>query len=167
MKPNDDVKRIKIEAMEDITSAMNRIEKKGEGVYVKAASLGSLEALLEFLKNPAVNIPFSIISIGPVDEKDAKKGASCLGRRENMLPFWLLMSRSRWKFGNLQINWVSNCSAQMLFISCLISLSLILIISRRRSRRELPEMQHSPVFLRPYQTPFSKRRIPFFWGWTS
>ena len=42
-----------------LNSVMNRIDKSGEGVYVQASTLGSLEALLEFLKSPAVKIPVS------------------------------------------------------------------------------------------------------------
>ena len=34
-----------------------RMDKSGEGVYVQASTLGSLEALLEFLKSDAVKIP--------------------------------------------------------------------------------------------------------------
>ncbi len=45
----------------------------GEGVCVQASTLGSLEALLEFLKSPAVDIPVSGIAIGPVHKKDVMR----------------------------------------------------------------------------------------------
>ncbi|XP_068651487.1 LOW QUALITY PROTEIN: uncharacterized protein [Aristolochia californica] len=68
--PGDDVEDIKDTAMQDMKSVMSRIDRSGEGVCVQASTLGSLEALLEFLKNPDVRIPVSGISIGPVHKKD-------------------------------------------------------------------------------------------------
>ncbi|KAK0577764.1 hypothetical protein LWI29_038287 [Acer saccharum] len=46
--PDDDLEDVKEVTMEDMKSVMNRIDKSGEGVYVQASTLGSLEALLEF-----------------------------------------------------------------------------------------------------------------------
>ncbi|KAH6768318.1 eukaryotic translation initiation factor 2 family protein [Perilla frutescens var. frutescens] len=80
--PRDDVEEIKEAAMEDVNSVMSRIDKSGEGVYVQASTLGSLEALLEFLKTPAVNIPVSAISIGPVHKKDVMKASVMLEKKK-------------------------------------------------------------------------------------
>lgn len=82
MGPHDDLEEIKESAMEDMKSMMNRIDKSGEGVYVQASTLGSLEALLEFLKSPAVNIPVSGISIGPVHKKDVMKASVMLEKKK-------------------------------------------------------------------------------------
>ncbi|KAJ0883104.1 putative protein-synthesizing GTPase [Helianthus annuus] len=49
--PDDDVDEIKESVMDDMRNVMSRIDKSGEGVYVQASTLGSLEALLEFLKH--------------------------------------------------------------------------------------------------------------------
>lgn len=55
---------------------MTSIKKKPEGVYVQASTLGSLEALLEFLKTE--KIPYSGVNIGPVHKKDVQKAAAML-----------------------------------------------------------------------------------------
>ncbi|XP_065880948.1 eukaryotic translation initiation factor 5B-like [Euphorbia lathyris] len=80
--PDDDVDDVKESAMEDMRSVMSRIDKSGEGVYVQASTLGSLEALLEFLKSPAVKIPVSGIGIGPVHKKDVMKASVMLEKKK-------------------------------------------------------------------------------------
>uniref|UniRef100_A0A3Q7G764 Eukaryotic translation initiation factor 5B n=1 Tax=Solanum lycopersicum TaxID=4081 RepID=A0A3Q7G764_SOLLC len=80
--PDDDVEDIKEAAMEDMKSVMSRIDKSGEGVYVQASTLGSLEALLEFLKTPEVSIPVSGIGIGPVHKKDVMKASVMLEKKK-------------------------------------------------------------------------------------
>ncbi|GLU16540.1 hypothetical protein SLE2022_329710 [Rubroshorea leprosula] len=80
--PDDDLEEVKEAAMEDMRSVMNRIDKTGEGVCVQASTLGSLEALLEFLKTPEVNIPVSGISIGPVHKKDVMKASVMLEKKK-------------------------------------------------------------------------------------
>lgn len=59
---------------------MTSIKKKPEGVYVQASTLGSLEALLEFLKTQ--KIPYSGVNIGPVHKKDVQKAAAMLEHNE-------------------------------------------------------------------------------------
>ncbi|KAL0878177.1 hypothetical protein Bca101_027883 [Brassica carinata] len=80
--PDDDIEAIKEQAMEDMESVLSRIDKSGEGVYVQASTLGSLEALLEFLKSPDVKIPVSGIGIGPVHKKDIMKAGVMLERKK-------------------------------------------------------------------------------------
>lgn len=80
--PDDDLEAVKDSAMQDMKTVMSRIDKSGEGVCVQASTLGSLEALLEFLKTPAVNIPVSGISIGPVHKKDVMKASVMLERKK-------------------------------------------------------------------------------------
>ncbi|GAV91958.1 GTP_EFTU domain-containing protein/GTP_EFTU_D2 domain-containing protein/IF-2 domain-containing protein [Cephalotus follicularis] len=80
--PDDDLEDIKEAAMADMNSVMSRIDKSGEGVCVQASTLGSLEALLEFLKTPEVSIPVSCISIGPVHKKDVMKASVMLEKKK-------------------------------------------------------------------------------------
>ncbi|KAL9248186.1 hypothetical protein vseg_021538 [Gypsophila vaccaria] len=80
--PDDDLERITDLAKEDMDSVMSRIDKSGEGVCVQASTLGSLEALLEFLKSPAVSIPVSAVSIGPVHKKDVMKAGVMLEKKK-------------------------------------------------------------------------------------
>ncbi|OVA15644.1 Elongation factor [Macleaya cordata] len=80
--PEDDVEDVKETTMQDMRTVMSRIDKSGEGVCVQASTLGSLEALLEFLKSPAVNIPVSGISIGPVHKKDVMRASVMLERKK-------------------------------------------------------------------------------------
>ncbi|KHN46423.1 Eukaryotic translation initiation factor 5B [Glycine soja] len=81
VKPDDDLEDVKESAMEDMRSVMSRIDRTGEGVCVQASTLGSLEALLEFLKTPEVSIPVSGISIGPVHKKDVMKASVMLEKK--------------------------------------------------------------------------------------
>ncbi|KAI7724474.1 hypothetical protein M8C21_013622 [Ambrosia artemisiifolia] len=75
VKPDDDVEEIKELVMDDMRNVMSRIDKSGEGVYVHASTLGSLEALLKLLKTPPVSIPVCGIGIGPVHKKDVMKAS--------------------------------------------------------------------------------------------
>ncbi|WJX20609.1 photosystem II [Trifolium repens] len=81
VKPNDDLENVKKTALEDVESVLSRIDRSGEGVCVQASTLGSLEALLEFLKTPEANIPVNAINIGPVHKKDVIKASVMLEKK--------------------------------------------------------------------------------------
>ncbi|RIA95932.1 hypothetical protein C1645_441340 [Glomus cerebriforme] len=74
--PDDDEDDLKDEIMSDLKSLLSSIDKSGKGVCVQASTLGSLEALLEFLKTS--KIPVSGINIGPVHKKDIMRAATML-----------------------------------------------------------------------------------------
>lgn len=80
--PDVDIEEAKKTAMEDMKSIMSWVDKSGEGVYVQASTLGSLEALLEFLKSPDVKIPVSGIGLGPVHKKDIMKAGVMLEKKK-------------------------------------------------------------------------------------
>ena len=70
------------EIMSDLTSLLNSIDKSGRGVSVQASTLGSLEALLDFLK--VSKIPVSGINIGPVHKKDIMRTATMLEKAKEL-----------------------------------------------------------------------------------
>eukprot|EP00392_Amoebophrya_sp_AT5.2_P008897 g8925.t1 len=69
----DQVENVKEEVEEEFEEAVNAFEKEDLGVYVMASTLGSLEALLAYLKS--VDIPVFQANIGVVHKKDVKKAA--------------------------------------------------------------------------------------------
>lgn len=69
--PDDDVEWIKEEIEETQENILADFEKQSEGVYVKASTVGSLEALLTFLTSE--EIPVAEMSIGDVQKKDVRK----------------------------------------------------------------------------------------------
>lgn len=66
--PKDDEEAIMEEVQDELTAILESVDKSGVGVSVQASTLGSLEALLCFLKD--CKIPVSSINIGPVHKKD-------------------------------------------------------------------------------------------------
>lgn len=59
--PNDNEEEMKEEVMEDLHGLLNFIDTSGIGVSVQASTLGSLEALLEFLKQNKIPVIFFIL----------------------------------------------------------------------------------------------------------
>ncbi|KAK0735890.1 P-loop containing nucleoside triphosphate hydrolase protein [Apiosordaria backusii] len=66
--PDDDEDDLEEEVEADLASLFSRVEKSGRGVSVQASTLGSLEALLDFLKD--CKIPVANVGIGPVYKRD-------------------------------------------------------------------------------------------------
>jgi translation initiation factor 5B len=74
--PEDDEEDLEDEVMSDLAQLLNRVSKDSRGVSVQASTLGSLEALLEFLK--VSKIPVANISIGPVYKRDVMMAGTML-----------------------------------------------------------------------------------------
>ncbi|KAF2472949.1 uncharacterized protein BDR25DRAFT_258492 [Lindgomyces ingoldianus] len=73
---DDDEEDLMDEVMGDLAHLLSRVSKTGRGVSVQASTLGSLEALLEFLR--VSKIPVATISIGPVYKKDVLRAGVML-----------------------------------------------------------------------------------------
>merc|ERR1711892_973973 len=76
----DEVEVLREAAERDLASALNAIKLKPLGVFVQASTLGSLEALLEFLKTS--KIPYAGVRIGPVVRKDVMRASTMLEHEE-------------------------------------------------------------------------------------
>ncbi|XP_050529570.1 eukaryotic translation initiation factor 5B [Daktulosphaira vitifoliae] len=72
----DEIERLKELVSKELKSALSTIKLQDRGVYVQASTLGSLEALLDFLRSS--KIPYSNIRIGPVVKKDVMKASIML-----------------------------------------------------------------------------------------
>ncbi|TRY92661.1 hypothetical protein DNTS_007706 [Danionella cerebrum] len=72
----DEVPVLRDELIRELKQTLNAIKLEEKGVYVQASTLGSLEALLEFLRTSKV--PYAGINIGPVHKKDVMKASTML-----------------------------------------------------------------------------------------
>ena len=66
--PDDDESDLEQDIMSDLENLLSKVTKSRRGVSVQASTLGSLEALLEFLR--VSKIPVGNINIGPVFKRD-------------------------------------------------------------------------------------------------
>ena len=78
----NEIQKAKKEIEDNLIDIMDKyVDKSQEGVCVQASTLGSLEALLEFLLQS--KIPVCAISIGPVHKKDVMKAMKALNVADN------------------------------------------------------------------------------------
>lgn len=78
--PDDDESDIEEEVLSDLGALFKRVEKSGRGVTVQASTLGSLEALLDFLK--VSKIPVANVGIGPVYKRDVMNCGTMLEKNK-------------------------------------------------------------------------------------
>ncbi|KAI0899954.1 hypothetical protein F4806DRAFT_271938 [Annulohypoxylon nitens] len=74
--PDDDEEDLEEEVESDLNKLFSRVATTGRGVSVQASTLGSLEALLDFLKD--CKIPVANVGIGPVFKRDVIQCATML-----------------------------------------------------------------------------------------
>ncbi|XP_019859915.1 PREDICTED: eukaryotic translation initiation factor 5B-like [Amphimedon queenslandica] len=77
-KKPDEIDVLKDEAASMMSSLLNTFKLSERGVFVQASTLGSLEALVDFLKSS--KIPYAGVNIGPVHKKDVMKTSVMLER---------------------------------------------------------------------------------------
>lgn len=85
---DDNEEELREEVMKDLGGILKKVRKNEDGVYVQASTLGSLEALLQFLEEPGTDrdgkknppIPVSGIGIGPVSKHDVMRCGVMLER---------------------------------------------------------------------------------------
>lgn len=73
---DDEVPVLRDELVRELKQTLSSIKLEEKGVYVQASTLGSLEALLEFLRTSKV--PYAGINIGPVHKRDVMKASAML-----------------------------------------------------------------------------------------
>jgi translation initiation factor 5B len=74
----DEVEYYKEELQALLKNVLSSIRLSDMGVFVQASTIGSLEALLEFLRTS--KIPYAGINIGPVHKKDVTRASIMLER---------------------------------------------------------------------------------------
>jgi len=88
--------------MSELADLFKSIDKSGKGVSVQASTLGSLEALLSFLKD--MKIPVFNINIGPVHKKDVTRASVMLEHKKEYFLFILIfIIESNLMFLNIKI----------------------------------------------------------------
>lgn len=64
-----------------MTSVRRNFKKREEGVYAIASTFMSLKVLVECLTSPEVDIPVSVLGLGPVSTGDIRKASKLLERK--------------------------------------------------------------------------------------
>lgn len=70
------IKTLEAQVMRDYDTIIKSIDQSGTGVCVQASTLGSLEALIAFLRSE--NIPINHASLGPIHKKDVMRSSVML-----------------------------------------------------------------------------------------
>jgi translation initiation factor 5B len=86
----EEVEAASEEVAGDYASLFKYVNPTGEGVYVQASTIGSLEALLQFLKDS--KIPVSGVNIGTVFKKDVMKAQNQLEKEDSKPEFAVILA---------------------------------------------------------------------------
>ncbi|TID21195.1 hypothetical protein CANINC_003475 [Pichia inconspicua] len=103
VKDGDDEEEMMEDVMEDLTGLLDSVDPTGKGVTVQASTLGSLEALLDFLKD--MKIPVMSIGLGPVYKRDVMKATTMLDKAKEfavMLCFDVKIDKEAEQYANEQ-----------------------------------------------------------------
>lgn len=103
VKEGDDEEELMDDVMDDLTGLLDSVDPTGRGVTVQASTLGSLEALLDFLKD--MKIPVMSIGLGPVYKRDVMKAGAMLDKAKEyavMLCFDVKVDKEAEQYANEQ-----------------------------------------------------------------
>jgi translation initiation factor 5B len=78
--PDDEIEDLKKEVMEDLEEIIEGFGRESIGVHVQASTLGSLEALLHYLRSVTPPIPVASVALGPVHRRDVMQCAAMVER---------------------------------------------------------------------------------------
>jgi translation initiation factor 5B len=78
-QPNQ-LDKLKDAVMEDYQTVLSKVDRSGQGVYLQASTVGSLEALLTLMQES--KIPVAGLAIGTVHKKDVIKAGVMLEHRQ-------------------------------------------------------------------------------------
>jgi translation initiation factor 5B len=125
--------------MQDMKNVMSQIDKIGEGVCVQASTLGFLEALLELLKSPTVNIHVSGINICLEHKKYIMQSSVMLEKKKKdyaaILAFDVKVTP---RLVSLQMNLVCGFFWKISFIIYLTSSNpMLATLKKKRKRNQL------------------------------
>lgn len=68
--PDDDIDDLRDEVQDEYDAVMKDFKRDAVGVHVQASTLGSLEALLEYLRAHSPPVPVASVGLGPLHKKD-------------------------------------------------------------------------------------------------
>lgn len=81
VRDGDDEMELRRQVESERDTILTRVSRSGEGICVQASTLGSMEALLDFLGSDAVKIPVSGIALGPIHKKDVMRASTIMDRK--------------------------------------------------------------------------------------
>ena len=81
-EPEDDIRELEDEVTAEFDAVMKGFKKEPVGVYVQASTLGSLEALLEYLRAHSPPVPVAGVNLGPLHKKDITSASVMLEHRK-------------------------------------------------------------------------------------
>ena len=86
-----EIEEAKIAIEGDINDLLEKyVDKTSDGVIVQASTIGSLEALLEFLKQ--MKVPVTAVNIGPVHKKDILKAVKAISNEKQLKEYATLLA---------------------------------------------------------------------------
>lgn len=80
LHPDDEVEDLKEEVQEELEDILAGMARESVGVYVQASTIGSLEALMEYLRTVDPPVPVAGVALGPVHKKNIMEASVMLER---------------------------------------------------------------------------------------